>query len=161
MRSILRLSTFLAVLVFASIHPLLTPQAQGTGTPQCFGLSAADCKILTAADANLSKEMSFQYDYEFTMSFAGSLTSFASRQSIVVQGHGVSTLAPLPQNPTDPTAIPDALQLTLSAKGTSTTGTSTEKVDTSLIIVDGILYSKNAGDDTWNTQSLSDLVAQS
>src|SRR5262249_55807502 len=77
MRSILRLSTFLAVLVFASIHPLLNAQAQGNGTPQCYGLSAADCKILTAADANLSKELSFQYDYEFTMSFAGSLTSFA------------------------------------------------------------------------------------
>lgn len=154
MRTILRLFIFLVMVLFAIVPPVLNAKAQGT---QCYSLSSADCKILTAADANLSKEMSFQYDFDFTVSL--NLPNF-TKVNAEDKGTGLFAIDSIPQDFSDPATALQGLQLTLNLQQTATTGSSTRKTTASYIILDGTVYTKTGDTDSWDSQSIEDALAQ-
>ena len=153
MRPIFRICILVVVFALASIPPMLNVQAQST---QCFGLADADCKILKAADANIPKEVSFHHDSDFTFS----ITGLGAKQSISWKGTGLFALDPIPSDFSDLTIALSGLGLTADIKGSATSGSTTQKINTSYVIVDGIVYTKTLTSDGWNSQLLSDMLDQ-
>jgi len=135
---------FLAAIAALCLAPVISSLAQGTCT-----LAAADCQTLATADANVAKETSFAYSYEFKADVKGD-SSFSGDST----GSGQFSIT-APANVTDSTAWANGVQWSLDAKGSGTGGGSSGSGSVSIVVTGGVVYYKTATQD-WQGFKIAD-----